>query len=253
MADSPLSWFDAWLDPPPQLAMQRDEVHLWRIVLDQDDATRDGLCRLLSVNEMVRMQRYRLQRHRERFAVKRGVLRTILGAYLGRPPQSVRFDYGPQGKPRLAGQQGGDDLRFNLSDSQGLAVVAVAWGREVGVDIEAIDPHRPTQRLAERFFTPREVAHLAALPLRERPQAFFRVWTQKEACIKARGGGLSIPLSSFEVPLTPTTEPALVQSGQEGELRRWTLRLFEPAPAFAGALAVESAGWKVRCWSWRPI
>lgn len=248
MAGSPLSW----LDPPPQPTLQRDEVHLWRIALDQDDATRDGLCRLLSVNEMVRMQRYRLQRHRERFAVKRGALRTILGAYLRRPPQSVRFDHGPQGKPRLAGQQGDGGLRFNLSDSQGLAVVAVACQREVGVDIEAIDPDRPIQRLAERFFTPREAAHLAALPPQERPQAFFRLWAQKEACIKARGGGLSIPLNSFEVPLTPTTEPALIQSGQEAEPRCWTLRQFEPGLAFAGALAVENTGWAVRYWSWIP-
>src|SRR5207237_5593023 len=134
------------------------------------------------------------------------LLRWILGAYLGREPATLPFRYNDYRKPSLAE---GDDVQFNLAHSDGLALLAVARGREVGLDLERVRPEVAGEEIAERYYSPAEVAAFRALPPSERERAFFACWTRKEAYLKALGRGLTVPLEGFEVTLAPGEPPGL--------------------------------------------
>ena len=177
-----------------------------------------------------------------------GALRRILAGYLGAAAETLQFRYGAQGKPAL---EGSFDLDFNLAHSHGLALIGVSRGRRLGVDLEWIRPDVADEGIAERFFAPGEVQKLVALRREDRDLAFFRCWTRKEAYIKARGEGLSIPLSSFCVSLSPEETPKLVSvEGQPSEVSRWTLHELDPGSGFAAALAVEGPVSRLHLWNW---
>jgi 4'-phosphopantetheinyl transferase len=224
------------------------DVHVWRASLDRPEATTDRLFLTLAPDEMRRARRFHFLEDRHHYIAGRGILRALLGAYLGRPPSELSFGYNAFGKPVLAGEP---SLRFNLSHSRGLALYAVAWGREVGVDVEHVRPDFAGEAIARRFFSAPEVAALKAVPIELRVVAFFDCWTRKEAYIKARGKGLAIPLDRFDVALTPGTPAAVLDDRDAPEEKgRWTLQGLAPGPGFAGALAVEGAGWGFWCGQW---
>lgn len=235
--------------PPPLTA---DEVHVWRIALDMGEAALARLRDTLAGDERQRTERYHFETDRRHFLAGRGALRCLLAAYLRRRPEDVGFTYSNYGKPLLAGEDG-TRLRFNLTHSHGLALLAVALGRDLGVDLERIRADLEGEQLAERFFSPSEVAALRSLPIELRRQAFFHCWTRKEAYIKANGKGLSLPLDGFDVTLRPGEPAALLATPHDpAEARRWSLRNLEPGDGFAGALAVEGHSWQLWCGHWTP-
>jgi 4'-phosphopantetheinyl transferase len=172
----------------------------------------DGLRHLdeasLSPDERARAARLAAGDVRRRFVASRAALRDILAAYVGASPAGLRFRYGPHGKPALAPPL--EWLHFNLAHSQDLAVVAVAR-RPVGVDVERVRPLADGPlALAARTFAPGEVAALRAAPQSQQLDEFFRYWTCKEAYVKARGAGLSLPFDQFTVELPPHAAPRLL-------------------------------------------
>jgi 4'-phosphopantetheinyl transferase len=196
-----------------------------------------------------RAGRFHFARDRDHYTVARAVLRDILGRYLGLAPASLRFKYNPFGKPSL--DDGARGVRFNLSHSGGIALYAVALGREVGVDVEQLKDEMDCGGVAERFFSPSEVAALRTLPPEAQKRAFFDCWTRKEAYVKARGDGLSLPLDSFDVSVAPGEPAALLRTRDDAcEASRWTLRELSTEPGYAAALAVEGRDWRLRCWRW---
>jgi 4'-phosphopantetheinyl transferase len=138
-----------------------------------------------------------------------------------------------------------------VTHSHGVALYAVTRGREVGIDLERIRSDLAVTEIAGRFFSRQEVAMLRALPTEEQREAFFRCWTRKEACLKARGEGLSLPLDQVDVSLAPG-EPDAVPGTERNpsEASRWSLQELIPAPGYAAALAVEGHGWRLACWQW---
>jgi len=163
----------------------------------------------------------------------------------------LRFSYSPYGKPSLAEEFNVGALCFNLSHADGLALYAVTCGRQLGVDIERVRADLVDAQVAEQFFSPQEVAALRALSGNIQPQAFFNCWTRKEAYIKARGEGLSLPLDQFDVSLAPGEPAALLRTGGEPrEVTRWSLKELSPGGDYVAALAVEGHGWRLRCWQW---
>jgi 4'-phosphopantetheinyl transferase len=228
----------AWQPPDTWRAPRPAEVHLWRTGLDLPDDCVADLRQLLSPDEQLRADRFRFERDRRRYVTGRGSLRRLLGRCVGEEPGRLRFHYGAMGKPLAV--EGAPQLRFNLSHSQGLALYAVACGRELGVDIEALRPLADAENIARRFFSASESAALRRLPEPQRIAGFFNCWTRKEAWLKAVGDGLSRPLSDVDVSLVPG-EPARilrVQDDPEGA-GRWSLYAFEPFPGSVGALCVE--------------
>ena|SRR5271165_6547669 len=215
----------------------RSEIQLWFRHLD---AAPDEIARLspfLSIDEAARAARFRFDVHRLRYIAGRGYLREILAAYLNVGPESLSFDYNSFGKPALAGA----DLRFNLSHTGSIAVYAVTLGREAGVDIEKIEPRFAEERIPESYFSALEVQALRSLPVELQAEAFFLCWTRKEAYIKARAEGLSIPLDSFAVNLHPGEPPRFLWNG-EG----WSIASFRLEPGYAGAIVAEGGDWTWR-------
>lgn len=230
-------------------SLRPDEVHVWRVVLDRVDEALHRDRGILSPDERRRADRYRFPVHARRFAAGRASLRRILAAYLETDPREIVFAYGPDGKPRLA--DAGETLRFNLAHSADVALVAVARRREVGVDLERVRRGVAHRRLAERFFSPNEVAALEAFPTPFLEAAFFATWARKEAYVKARGEGLARWLRRFAVSVEPSAErPSLAVPGHPGEAERWTLHTIDAGPGFAAAIAIEGEA-RPRTLVWR--
>ena len=237
--DSPV-----WLSPPTHPRVNHDEVHVWRVSLDQLQTPK--FVALLNDNERVRAARFRFPEHRHRFTVARGALRTILGRYLEVEPAALEFSYGPYGKPALAEGFTNHTINFNLSHSGEFMLLAATSGREVGIDIELVDREFATTEVAERFFSQREILSLRSQAPRLQTEGFFNCWTRKEAYIKARGEGLSLPLDQFDVSLEPSRAALLANRISPVEVSRWSLQELHPAPGYCAAVAVAGFSWSLR-------
>ncbi|MBT4496083.1 MAG: 4'-phosphopantetheinyl transferase superfamily protein [Gemmatimonadetes bacterium] len=240
-----------WESLPKNPALPEDEVHIWWVDLEQSTGQVDAFLRLLCDEERERAGRFRSREHGAHYAVARGTLRQLLGRYLGALPEKLAFSYGAHGKPDLAGCYGESGLRFNLSHSHQLALFAVTWRREVGVDVEYPRPQVDIERLARRFFAPVEVAALLSLPEERRREGFYNCWTRKEAYLKARGEGITVSLDSFAVSLAPGEPAELLSCDLDpGEVERWKLRALEARKGFAAAVCTEGSDWQLRCREW---
>lgn len=234
-----------------QAPLGPDEVRVWCARLDwPGDIGRFESS--LSADEKQRAGQFRFDRDRKRFVVRRAALRAVLAESLGVPPHTLRFSYGTHGKPDLSAACNPRRLRFNASHSQDLAVVALAVDRDVGVDVERLKPLDDYEAVARRHFTEGENRALLGVAPSERLHAFFNCWTRKEAFVKARGEGLSLPLDAFEVSLAPDEPAGLLSCAQAGERERWSLDSFDPAPGFVGAVAAAGSGWTIGSRRWEP-
>ena len=193
------------LDPsaPPRLALAEGDVHVWCLFADRfdDPAVLARLADLMTPDERARQARFVRPRDRHLQLLARALVRVLFSAYTGEPPDAWRFGAGPHGKPFLAAPALAPPLAFNLSHTEGLVAAAFTVRNEVGVDVEDLDRRAPTLDVARRFFASAEVARLEAEPPDGRTEVFFAFWTLKEAYLKARGVGLSVPLASFAFDL----------------------------------------------------
>jgi 4'-phosphopantetheinyl transferase len=194
---------------------------------------------VLSEDELERAGRFRFERDRRRFVAGRSTLRRLLASYLDASPREIGFEYGPFGKPDVPAA----GLSFNVSHSGSCALFAFGPRFELGVDVELLDVAKADDdRVAQHFFAPQEVATLRAHSPWARPRAFLRCWTRKEAFIKARGDGLSLPLQDFDVSFATGEPAAIVRTAwSPHEPEEWTLHdisgLF---PRAVAALAVRA-------------
>lgn len=212
------------------------DVHLWAIDLARTEDDVNALASTLSPDELLRAADMRIEVGRRRWIVARAGLRALLGEYTGVEASSVSFAGEVRGKPRL---EPPSPLRFSLSHSEELAVVACAREREVGVDIEWTGRRRDALGLARRWLNASERAAVEEAPDAE--LAFYRHWVAKEAFVKATGRGVATSLRSFEVALDGPSGPRLVHvGGDELEAMRWSLELLELPGGYAGALVSEA-------------
>ncbi len=238
---------DSWMAPPDLLILEPDQVHIWRVFLDPQPASVQSTESTLSADESERAARFHFDRDRHRFIIAHTALRDILSRYLDSNPKELTFSVNPYGKPELLNHE----LEFNLSHSGDFALVAVTQKHKVGVDVEHIRAEKDLEGIAKRFFSQSEVSEFMALPPEQRDTGFFRCWTRKEAYIKAQGLGLSLPLNSFDVSLTPN-EPAILRATRPDstESARWTLLSLDVASEYAAAIAVEGKDLEFRLWDW---
>ena len=226
-----------WPGGPAWPAISHGEVHLWKV--DLSAAAADW--RALSRDEHERAARFHFEKDRQHFKASRSALRTVLARYVNLLPESLTFAQTEFGKPFLTNPKAAG-LLFNMSHSGQLALIAVAREREVGVDIELMRADFATNEVAEHFFSVAEIYTLSGLEPHLRTQAFFNCWTRKEAYVKARGEGLSMPLDVFDVSLAPDTSAAMLSNRfDKFEPSRWIFQDLQIAPDYAGALVVEAA------------
>jgi len=208
--------------------LRAGEVHVWRASLAESDP--EELGDALSPAEWMRARRFHFERDRVRFICGRGLLRHILGRYLALVPHDLRFVEGPHGKPELAGAS--SSLRFNLSHSDDLMLLAVTHTRAVGIDLELMRDNMPVETLADYYFEPEAAWGLRLLPPAQRIWKFYELWTSAEARLKAHGAGIAHGLRILEPD-------------------RWSLLKLTPAEGYAATLAVEGGDFQVACWSWQ--
>ncbi len=246
--------YSVWSNPTDVLDLQSHQVDVWRARLNLPDASRKLLEATLSANETQRAARFHFSADRNRFIAAHGFLRHALTQYRHCKPNQLNFSLNYYGKPALQDHS----LEFNLSHSDDFALVAVTRERKVGVDVERIRQGISSYVIARQYFSKSEVAELEALPLEKREVAFFTCWTRKEAYIKAQGVGLSLPLESFDVSLTPN-EPAILRSTRPDpdEAAHWILASLEVDARYASAVAIErpanpsrSQELEFRLWDW---
>lgn len=205
----------------PTVHPGENRVCVWKVDLHAAVSSHRSLEHLLSRDELNHGNRLLTIDSRRRYFAGRAELRRLLAHHLGVEPASLRFTYGPYGKPRLASPSTGG-LHFNVSHSHGLMLVAVAHDREVGVDVERVRPVSRAHKIARRSFSRTDAQRLACDTASNRDREFMMMWTRREAAVKALGTGINGSTRSlFDKP----------------DPRLWVAGL-EPAPSYVGAVAL---------------
>jgi len=232
-----------WQTPPSTLPpLKPSTIHLWLANLDT------FICPTISVlspDETSRAQRFKFTLHQNRFTTARTLLRHILAQYLQQTPQSLQFAYTNHGKPYLPHAS----IYFNLSHTNQWALYAVGLEEKLGVDIEHITADRAHQDIATRFFSDYENQLLKKIPAPERQAAFFKIWTCKEAFIKAIGEGLSFPLKNFDISINKDATQLISINQDEKEAKKWSCITFTPITEYIATLTVQAPIKKLKFWS----
>ena len=243
-----------WHCPATLMCVSQNEVHVWRAPLDLEENTFEALQRALSLDERERAQRFFFSRDRRRLISSRGLLRDILGRYAQAEAKVLQFRYDVNGKPWLAPEFDGGGLDFSLSHSQGLAFVAVARGRRIGIDIEYLRRDPSLFNDIEIALSPNEIAVLKSIPENDRHEALLLVWTCKEAYLKGLGTGLLAPLNHLSV-LPFSGKPVWIETGTAriDDSGDWRLNRLDLGDDYIGALAVEGSSADLKFWQWKSM
>lgn len=236
-----------WSPPPDQLRLQNGSVHVWAVELDDASFDSDRRLSILSSDELTRTAKFKFERERRRYVISHTALREILAGYLETAAANLEFVEVGNGKPKLAASFGASGFEFNLSHSHERALIAVAQGRELGIDIEFVKADFPFNDVAGRFFTAKEVAALRALPVHLQRQAFYKCWTSKEAFLKAKGTGLSGKLDEVEIILQGD-ERVRIDAGVPG----WSLAELNPGDGYEAALVNADKAAQIQIYRWQP-
>jgi 4'-phosphopantetheinyl transferase len=232
---------------PPSLLP--GEAHVWAVPMAANEPFLERVGAAISPDEQARASAFRIEDARRRFLITRGALRLLLGHYLCVPPEDLKFDFEVYTKPRLApGHRASVDMRYNVSHSGDLALVAVTTGCEIGVDIEQLRAVKQMEEIAQRYFHRLEVDAVLATRVKDRPAAFFRCWTAKEALLKAIGSGITATLDAFEVPLDEAFEGwvDLSRIRQDQTHSQCWLERLSPVPKYIAAIAFVGSHRSVR-------
>lgn len=223
-----------------ELRLEKGVVHVWVLRSDTLPPCVESMSRILSADELAKVEGFRFDADRKRFVFVRGMLRVLLGRYLNSEPGRLSFRYGTFGKPMLEESCNADTIEFNVSHTKGLALYAVAHGRRVGVDLEHFRPSPHLEDVVQYFLSDREQAEWRSLPPERRRLALFKGWTRKEACSKATGRGLAVKPSQVEVSVA-TNKPAelVCLDGILEKAEYWSLRDLTVPQGYVASLALE--------------
>ena len=223
--------------------LNADTVHVWYVFSDLVDDPRvlERYAAIMSDDERTRRDRFVRAADRHQFLVTRGMLRTLLARYLETEPTELFFAIDRYGRPSLS--RPGSRIEFNVSHTRGLVACAFAQVPEIGIDVEDIERRPVSPDLARRFFSAAEATALEAVPAPDRLSRFFDYWTLKEAYLKARGTGLTLPLDSFTMQIE-SGKPAQIQftAADDDDPASWQIVQFDPSRRHRLAVAVRRRG-----------
>jgi len=226
--------------------LEPSEVHVWSANLERLNVLRDQVWQILSIDERMRYSQYRNHSQAIRFMIGRGLLRNIVGLYTDTEPSNVGFTYEAFGKPLLA-RQDQSCFNFSVSHSGEIVVFAIALNRQVGIDIEQVRPFNEIENLMAFISNDAEMDMFNALPANLHMKAFYNCWTRKEACLKAIGIGLAMPMTQIVVEHSPNKLARIMSiNGDFEEASHWCVRSIEGIPDSIAALVCEGSLSKVR-------
>jgi len=233
--------------PSSSLVVRENEVHIWLVQTNGESISLGDFKDLLSSVEQDRASKFKFETDRRRYITAHAALRSILSNYVNSPARELQFASGPYGKPKLAPIHDKKKIAFNLSHSHEVALIAVTQGREIGVDVEWVKKDFPIREVAERFFTPKEVTALRALPEHLQRKAFFKCWTSKEAFLKAKGTGLSGELDEVEITLAGEKHVRI-----NANVPGWSLAELNVCDGYEAALVSGGEPAQVHLYRWEP-
>lgn len=229
--------------------LEEKQLNLWKIDIASLKGEVKAYRSFLNVEELVKANSYRFQKDHDTFVITRAVLRLLLGNYLKSDPSKLHFKYGKKGKPFL--DRNHTSIEFNVSHSGSMAIVGIAEGCPLGVDIEYLKQGLDFLELANDFFSDTEIQILMSLPEEQRAVAFYRCWTRKESFIKAKGIGLSYPLDAFSVSLDSDESAKLENTRMDPfEKERWKMFSFIPKENYRAAVTVDRHCRKYELFDW---
>jgi 4'-phosphopantetheinyl transferase len=231
-----------WKHETPSVScfqLSNNEICIWAASLEQTPECTAEFLSILSRDEKERAKRFYFERDRNHYIAGRGMLRTLLGNYLETEPARVEFIYGVHGKPALGAPFNGKNFEFNLSHSKDQALYAFNWGQPIGVDIEYVQSMKDMDDFAAQFFTHNECKLIHSLSKDQKQETFFKIWTCKEAFLKANGSGLTTPINQVEVSFANEGTISLTSIGADLEQAAyWRLKMFTPIAGYQAALAI---------------
>jgi len=195
---------DIWASQDSYTELQPNEIHIWLNYLNVHEARIKHLYPLLSFEEKERSERFKFYKHRKAFIASHGFMHNVLANYIDTPANEINFSQSEFGKPFIKEKQNSDNIQFNLSHSHNMAILAVCKNNSVGIDIEYAIRETDWLSISQRFFTPNEQQQFFKLNDALQKDAFFKIWTRKEAHMKVTGLGLSLAPTQFEVSVPPT-------------------------------------------------
>lgn len=223
-----------------------NEIHIWHFTFTMETPI-DTYWNSLSEEEKARANRFYFEKDQKANIFSRGILRSILSHYTGIAPNTLHLKNTLHGKPFIDPSQNPDQLCFNLSHTHQHILYAFTKGSEIGIDIEYIKSDLDYQSMAKRFFSAYEYQTLMATPVDQQRALFYKLWTCKEAYIKAIGLSLSHSLSDFEVCISDdqatTIHPIKPVPAEEAQ---WTLRSLTPIEGYIATVATNQPIHKVR-------
>ena len=229
------------------MVLPENEVHVWSLNIDDFYRDIELYKNYLSGEEITKANKFKFELDKTVSVMARCSLRMLSSNYLGCNAGTLNFKYGIYGKPDYNFPS---VLKFNVSHSGKMVVLAFVKNSEVGVDIEKIKTDFDVMDLAENFFSKDEIAQLRSIKKSDLFEAFYRCWTRKESFIKAKGSGLSFPLASFSVSLDKEEAKLLKTEWSPSEKEEWRLFSFEPNSGYIGALTVAGHIQKVSYHTW---
>jgi 4'-phosphopantetheinyl transferase len=226
-------------------------AHVWRAGIAPDSSALSEMVSVLAADERSRAERFHFDHHRERYIAARATLRRLLGAYAHVAPEEIVFRYGERGKPAVEAPAAAAEIDFNVSHRGDFALYVFCRGRELGIDIEFVRDVPQALAIGRKHFTPEESRLLVAADAEGKIlSSFFRLWTRKEAVIKAVGTGLAMPLTEFDVS-SAAADGAAWHSVQIPARPNtvWSVRDLFPLDGYRGALCLSGTPLEIEFWT----
>ncbi len=229
-----------------ELVASKERIDIWLTNYQEITEARllSSLRKLLSDDERARETRFHFTDDRLRYLVTRSMVRTVLSRYVPVAPAKWIFSANAYGRPVIANRdKDATSLRFNISHTRGLIALAISRDRDLGVDVEDFRNRHVSLDGANKYFSPMELAELAAIPAEQRQVRFFEYWTFKESYVKARGMGFALPLDRFGFHF-PHEHGVKIVVDQELDIdgNRWSFWQFQPTREHLLSVCAERLG-----------
>jgi len=229
-----------------------NEIHIWSAILDQPEAIVDSYYSILSDSEQKKVDKYKFELLRNRQIISMGLLRVLIANYRNFRPNEINFYYNEFGKPFISPDSDGNNLSFNSSHSNNIAVFVFSRNREVGIDVEKVKEMKDMEGVVDLCFSESEKKWFSKLSSDKKEEIFYKVWAGKEAYIKAIGKGLSFSPNRISLDRRNDDELFIKEiNGDEG-FSRWKLITFKPHPDFISCIVVGNDSFTIKHFSLDP-